>query len=120
ARERGFGRGVPGVDVIVSDEAQIMSEKALDAQLAAMNTSQFGLAIFVGTPPRPDDPSEAFTRMRSEAWSGTLRDAVWIELGADDDADPNDRNQWARANPSYPHRTPAESILRLQRKLSPE
>jgi len=72
ARERGFGRGIPGVDVIVSDEAQIMSDKALDAQLATMNTSLFGLAIFIGTPPRPDDPSEAFARMRAEAWAGTL------------------------------------------------
>jgi hypothetical protein len=120
ARERGFGRGIPGVDMIVSDEAQIMSEKALDAQLATMNTSDFGLAIYIGTPPRPEDPSEAFTRMRTEAWSGSLQDAVWIEIGADPDAKPEDRQQWAKANPSYPHRTPAESILRLQRKLSPE
>lgn len=120
ARERGFGRGIPGVDMIVSDEAQIMSDKALDAQLATMNTSDFGLAIYVGTPPRPDDPSEAFTRMRQEAWSGTLRDAAWIEFGADPGANPNDRKQWAKANPSYPHRTPAESIERLQRKLKPE
>lgn len=120
ARERGFGRGVPGVDMIVADEAQIMSDKALDAQLATMNTSQFGLAIFVGTPPRPDDPSEAFTRMRTEAWEGTLRDAAWIEFGVTADADPTDRAQWRMANPSYPRRTPAESILRLQRKLKPE
>ena len=118
ARERGFGRGIPGVDVIVSDEAQIMSDKALDAQLATMNTSLFGLAIFIGTPPRPDDPSEAFARMRAEAWAGTLRDAAWIEFGADADADPNDRKQWAKGNPSFPTRTPAESILRLQRKLT--
>jgi hypothetical protein len=117
ARERGFGRGIPGVDVIIADEAQIMSDKALDAQLATMNTSKFGLAVFVGTPPRPDDPSEAFTRMRTEAWEGKLLDAAWIELGADPDASPSDRKQWARANPSYPHRTPVESILRLQRKL---
>jgi hypothetical protein len=120
ARERGFGRGVAGVDMIVSDEAQIMSEKALDAQLATMNTSRFGLAIYVGTPPRPDDPSDGFTRMRSEAWAGTLRDGAWIEFGADPDAKPSDRAQWAKANPSYPRRTPAESILRLQRKLTPE
>ena len=117
ARERGFGRGIPGVDVIVSDEAQIMSDKALDAQLATMNTSKFGLAIYVGTPPRPDDPSEAFTRMRTEAWSGAMQDSVWIELGAEPGADPDDRANWA-VNPSYPHRTPAESILRLRRKLS--
>lgn len=120
ARERGFGRGVPGVDMIVADEAQIMSDKALDAQLATMNTSQFGLAIFVGTPPRPDDPSEAFTRMRTEAWNGTLQDAAWIEFGAEPGVDPTDKAQWRLANPSYPRRTPAESILRLQRKLKPE
>jgi len=120
ARERGFGRGVPGVDMIVSDEAQIMSDKALDDQLATMNTSKFGLAIYVGTPPRPADPSEAFTRMRTEAWDGDLRDAVWIELGADPNVDPSDRKVWARVNPSYPSRTPAESLLRLQRKLTPD
>jgi len=120
ARERGFGRGIPGVDVIVDDEAQIMSDKALDAQLATMNTSEFGLAIYVGTPPRPDDPSEAFTRMRTEAWEGSLQDAVWIELGADRDASPSDRKQWAKANPSYPQRTPVESMLRLKRKLLPD
>jgi hypothetical protein len=117
ARERGFGRGIPGVDVIVSDEAQIMTDKALDAQLATMNTSQFGLAIFVGTPPRPEDPSEAFTRMRDEAWAGTLEDAVWIEFGAEAGADPDVRKNWRTANPSYPHRTPVESMLRLRRKL---
>lgn len=120
ARERGFGRGIPGVDMIISDEAQIMSDKALDAQLATMNVSQFGLAMFIGTPPRPDDPSESFTRMRSEAWSGQLKDAVWIEFGAEAGADPDDRKQWARANPSYPGRTPPESILRLRRKLQPD
>ena len=120
ARERGFGRGIPGVDVIVADEAQIMSDKALDAQLATMNTSWFGLAIYVGTPPRPDDPSEAFTRMRSEAWSGGLEDSVWIELGAEPGDDPNDRKTWAKANPSFPRRTPAESILRLKKKLKPD
>jgi hypothetical protein len=120
ARERGFGRGIPGVDVIVSDEAQIMSDKALDAQLATMNTSKFGLSLFIGTPPRPDDPSEAFTRMRDDAWAGRLTDGAWIELSAEPGADPHDRKQWAKANPSYPNRTPAESFLRLQRKLKPD
>lgn len=120
ARERGFGRGIPGVDIIVADEAQIMTEKAVDAQTATMNTSTFGLAIYAGTPPRPDDPSEAFGRMRDQAWEGTLEDAVWIEVGGDPKADPDDPKQWAQANPSYPHRTPTESILRLRRKLTLE
>lgn len=118
ARERGFGRGVPGVDVIVGDEAQIMSERAVDAQLATMNTSSFGLAWWLGTPPRPEDDSEAWMRMRDAAWDGTLEDSVWIEVGAEPGSDPNDREVWKIANPSYPLRTPAESILRLQRKLT--
>ena len=120
ARERGFGRGIPGVDIIVADEAQIMTERAVDAMTATMNVSKFGLAFYVGTPPRPDDPSEAFTRMRDEAWDGSLQDAVWIEFGAEPGSKPDDRSVWPVMNPSYPHRTPAESILRLQRKLSPE
>lgn len=120
ARERGFGRGIPGVDAIMADEGQIMSEKALDAQTATLNTSDFGLFASVGTPPRPDDPADVFTRMRTEAWAGTLEDAVWIEIGAEPGTDPNDRKLWPKWNPSHPHRTPAESILRLQRKLTPE
>lgn len=120
ARERGFGRGIPGVDVIVADEAQIMTENAVDAMTATMNTSRFALVFYLGTPPKPDDPSDAFTRMREAAWAGTLIDGVWIEFGSESGADPNSPDTWARSNPSYPHRTPRESILRLQRKLSPE
>jgi hypothetical protein len=120
ARERGFGRGIPGVDVLMCDEAQILTDRALDNMLATLNTSALGLAIFAGTPPRPEDPSEAFARMRAEALSGEASDMVWIEFAADRDAKPDDRKQWARANPSFPHRTPTESILRLRKKLSPE
>jgi hypothetical protein len=119
ARERGFGRGIPGVDVLVFDEAQILSDKALANMLATMNTSRFGLGLFVGTPPRPEDNSEAFRRMRDDAESGRLVDGAWVEIGADPDASPGDRKQWAKANPSYPLRTPAASIQRLQRKLDP-
>lgn len=118
ARERGFGRGIPGVDVLVLDEAQIVSERALENMLATMNTSQFGLLLMAGTPPKPEDNSEAFTRMRDEALSGESTDLVWIECGADPGANLDDRKQWAKANPSYPHRTPDESILRLRKKLS--
>ncbi len=120
ARERGFGRGIPGVDVLVMDEAQILSDKALENMLATLNTSDFGLQLYVGTPPRPEDNSEAFTRMRSEALSEAPDDLAWIECGADAGADPDDRKQWAKANPSYPHRTPVESIQRLRSKLTPD
>lgn len=120
ARERGFGRGIPGVDVLIFDEAQILSDKAMSNMLATMNTSRFGLHLYIGTPPKPEDMSETFTRMRTAAYAGTLSDGAWVEFGADKDAEPGDRKQWAKMNPSYPTRTPAQSILRLQRKLTPD
>ena len=120
ARERGFGRGIPGVDILIFDEAQILSDRALANMVATMNTSSFGLQLYIGTPPRPEDNSESFQRMRTAAREDTLPDGAWIEFGADRGADPDDRKQWAKANPSYPRRTPAESILRLKRKLTPE
>jgi hypothetical protein len=118
ARERGFGRGIPGVDVLIFDEAQILSDKAMSNMLATLNTSQFGLQLYIGTPPKPEDNSEAFKQMRREALAGTLIDGAWIEFGADADADGEDRKQWRKANPSHPKRTPVQSMLRMKRKLT--
>lgn len=120
AREHGFGRGIPGVDVLIFDEAQILSDKAMSNMLATMNTSRFGLHLYLGTPPKPEDAgrSETFKRMRREALAGTLEDGAWIEFGADPDAADDDRQQWRKANPSFPKRTPVQSMLRLQRKLT--
>jgi len=120
ARERGFGRGFAGVDVLVCDEAQILTDRALDNMLATMNTAPNALPLFMGTPPKPEDPSEAFQRMRKDALSGESTDVVWIECSADEKANPDDRKQWAKANPSYPHRTPLTSMLRLRKKLTTE
>jgi hypothetical protein len=120
AREQGFGRGFDEVDVEVFDEAQILTEKALEDMVAATNQSRHehgALLFYMGTPPRPVDPGEAFTQRRAEALSGKSEDAVYIECSADPDADPDDRDQWAKANPSYPHRTPLRSMLRLRKNL---
>ena len=117
ARERGFGRGVPAVDVMVMDEGQILSERAMQNMTAMLNVSLLGLHIYCGTPPKPEDNSESFLRMRDEALSGESTDILWIEFGADDDAKLDDQRQWAKANPSFPHRTPIQSIRRLRKKL---
>ncbi len=120
AREHGFGRGIPGVDMLIFDEAQILSDKAMSNMLATMNTSRLGLHLYMGTPPKPEDAgkSEVFTRMRTQAYAGTLDNGGWVEFGADPGASPDDRKQWAKANPSYPHRTPVQSFQRLRSKLT--
>jgi phage terminase large subunit-like protein len=84
--------------------------------LATMNTSRLGLHVYCGTPPKPEDNSETFALMRQEALSGEATDLAWIEIGADDDADLDDPQQWMK-NPSIPHRTPLHAIQRLRRRL---
>jgi len=120
AREQGFGRGFDEVDVEVFDEAQILTEKALEDMVAATNQARHphgALLFYMGTPPRPVDPGEAFSMKRAKALSGKADDMLYVEFSADEHADPDDRDQWAKANPSYPHRTPLESMLRLRENL---
>lgn len=120
AREDGFGRGFAQVDVVVLDEAQILTEKAMEDMVPATNAAENGLVIMVGTPPRPIDPGEVFLNRRAEALSGEDEDVLFVELSADQDANPDDRKQWAKANPSYPHRTSETSILRMRKMLGSE
>lgn len=131
AREGGFGRGFDEVDIEVFDEAQILGEKALEDMVAATNQSRQpagALLFFMGTPPRPTDPGEEWLGRRSDALEakpetqvvGLSDDIVYVEFSADRDADPDDEEQWAKANPSYPDRTPRESILRMRKNLKNE
>ena len=121
AREQGFGRGFDEVDIEVFDEAQILTEKALEDMVPAANQSRHesgALLFFMGTPPRPSDPGEEFTNRRTKALDGRTTSMVYIELSADDDANPDDRAQWSKANPSFPRRTPAESMERMRENLT--
>lgn len=131
SRKMGFGRGFDEVDIEVFDEAQILTEQALEDMVPATNQSRFefgALLFYMGTPPRPSDPGEVFTSRRDEAIElkgdgehfgapVVAGDAVYIECSADEDANLDDQAQWAKANPSYPHRTPWQSIQRLRKNL---
>lgn len=117
ARERGFGRGFAKVDVLIFDEAQILTEKAMEDMVPATNASPNGLVFMVGTPPRPIDPGEIFSMRREAALSGEDPDVMYVELSADKDANPDDRKQWRKANPSFPSRTGEGAILRMRKML---
>ena len=132
ARESGFGLGFDEVDVLIFDEAQRLRDMTLDDMIPATNQSRHpagALLLFMGTPPRPTDPGEAFARMRTEALTGEDDDTGWIEFGADPDFTPTpapapltaaDWAQVEKANPSFPEDTPREAILRMRKKLGPE
>lgn len=120
ARSQGFGRGFEEVDVEVFDEAQILDEKALEDMVAATNQSRHphgALLFYMGTPPRPSDPGEPFKKLRKDALADESEDGVYVECSADPDAKSDDHAQWRKANPSFPHRTPLRSMLRLKKNL---
>jgi len=129
AREQGFGRGFDEVDIEVFDESQILTEKALEDMVPAANQSRQpsgALLFFMGTPPRPSDPGEEFTNRRKKALDAkpdgqvqvVAGNMVYVEFSADPDADPNDHSQWRKANPSFPLRTPLESMERMRENLT--
>lgn len=123
AREQGFGRGMDKLDRLIFDEAQILSLKALEDMVPATNQAQHphgGLVYFMGTPPRPSDDGEAFTAKRERALSGKSTDQVYIELSADEDADPFDSSIYPTFNPSFPHRTPLEAMQRMLENIPDE
>lgn len=128
ARAREFGRGFDEVDVLIFDEAQILGESVLEDMVPATNQSRQpagALLLFMGTPPRPKDPGEVFTRLRDEALAGEDEDTAWIEFGAEPGFTPTplpaplsaaDWKQVERANPSFPEDTPREAILRMRKR----
>jgi len=117
ARESGFGRGFAKVDVLIFDEAQILTEKAMEDMVPATNAAPNGLVFMIGTPPRPSDPGEVFTLRREAALSGEDPDVMYVEFSAEKGANPDDRAAWRKANPSYPHRTGEGAILRMRKLL---
>jgi len=119
ARERGFGLGFAGVDVLVLDEAQRVTQRTMDDMVPALNVSPNPLLLMLGTPPRPTDVGDVFRSVRREAVAGESEDTLYIEVGADPDTKPGavDWVQLAKANPSYPHRTSKASILRMWKRL---
>jgi hypothetical protein len=117
SRMRGFGRGFSGVTIIVFDECQILSYSTLEDTLPAMNRAVNPFYILMGTPPKPGDLCEVFTDKRKAAISGETTGMFYIECSADQDADPDDREQLKKANPSYPEDTPESAINRMRKSL---
>ena len=118
ARESGFGRGFAKVTILMFDEAQILTTKAMEDMIPAANQGENALVLFAGTPPRPIDQGEVFKTRRRDALSGDDEDTLYIEFSADEDASLDDRKQWAKANPSYPKRTSETAILRMKKLLA--
>ncbi len=124
AREHGFGRGIPKVGLVIFDEAQILTDDAVDDMVPATNQAENPLVIYLGTPPKETDPGEVFSRLRKAGLDGDP-DTLLIQLQPKHKIDPAkvDPSQpefWQaveEANPSFPRFTPRAAILRMFKQL---
>lgn len=119
ARSQGFGRGKARVGILVLDEFQHITARALTNLTPTTNTADNPLILCAGTPPAPEANGSAFAQRRKAALEGLADDSLYIEFSADRDADIDDRRQWAKANPSFPKRTRERAFL-LNRKILTE
>jgi hypothetical protein len=117
ARSQGFGRGKAKVGVLVLDEFQHITGRALANLAPTTNTSDNPLILCAGTPPGPEVSGEAFKLRRKAALEGLSDDTLYVEFSADPDAESDDRKQWAKANPSFPKRTKERAFLLLRKIL---
>jgi len=101
ARSKGSGRGFT-VDVLVCDEAQEMSDDALEALMPTTSAAPLGNPqwIFTGTPPGPTANGEVFTRIRDDALSGKSSRLAWHEWSCTGSADLDDPISAASSNPA--------------------
>ncbi|HWH28811.1 MAG TPA: hypothetical protein VNU26_07590 [Mycobacteriales bacterium] len=105
ARSKGSGRGFT-VDVLVMDEAQELSDEALEALLPTISSAPLGnpQQILTGTPPGPRANGEIFSRMRNEGLEGKAERLSWHEWSCEADADLDDPLNLALANPALGRR----------------
>lgn len=101
ARSKGSGRGFT-VDVLVCDEAQELSDDALEALMPTTSAAPKGNPqwIFTGTPPGPTANGEVFSRTRDDALSGKSSRLCWHEWSATGAVDLDDPLHAAACNPA--------------------
>jgi hypothetical protein len=115
ARTRSALRGW-SIDAYLADEAQLVTDAMWESVKPAMSARPNSVAWLFGTAPQLVTDAEVFGRLRRAAHEGTDRNLAWIEYGIGEGADPEDREQWCRANPG---RIRLEEMEAERRELSP-
>jgi hypothetical protein len=121
ARSKGSGRGFT-VDVLVCDEAQELSDDALEALMPTTSAAPLGNPqwIFTGTPPGPTANGEVFSRIRDDALSGKSSRLAWHEWSCTGSADLDDPLSAAAANPALGGRLQWDVVAGERARFSDE
>ena len=114
ARTRSTLRGW-SVDLYMADEAQLLTDQQWESAKPSMAARPNASVWLFGTAPQLLTDAQVFGRLRAAAHADS-EELAWIEYGASDGADLDDRDQWTQANPG---RVTIEAIEAERRELSP-
>lgn len=111
ARSANSGVGFT-IDVLIVDEAQQMSQAALDALLPTMSAVDNTQIIFTGTVPDELNDSEVWEGVRDRGRTGSDPRTGWMEFSPEGSEDPDiadkivitDERNWIASNPGLGYR----------------
>lgn len=117
-RTKSGGRGLSG-DLVILDEAMILSELAVGALLPLVSARKNPQIWYTGSAVDADvhDSGRVFARIRERGLTGTDPSLVYLEWSCKPGADPTDPREHARANPAYAIRISPEYVVNEQRTL---
>jgi hypothetical protein len=115
SRTRSVLRGF-SIDCLLLDEAQLLTDQQWESARPTTAARPNAAVWMFGTAPQLSTDAEVFGRLRASAHEGTDRSLAWVEYGADEGADLDDRVQWRKANPG---RVSDEAIAAERREMSP-
>lgn len=117
ARSRGSGRGFSG-DLVILDEAYALPDAAMDALMPTLSARPNPQIWYTSSAPLDD--SEVLRRVCKRGRAGEDERLAYFEWCAEDDAENDDRDAWADANPSLGIRLSEEFTDRELGALSVE
>ena len=123
ARETGFGRGFDEVDVIVFDEAQILTERALGTWWRRRTSPgiHMGRCCSSWAPAPADRPWRGVHGPSERGVGGEMVDRVYVECSADESATPttgSSGRKRTRRSRTAPRNAPCSACARTCRRTT--
>lgn len=125
ARSRQAVRGFDGIDLVIYDEAQELTDDQVEAIMATLSASSTGnrQIIYAGTPPYPGCPGTVFSRRREVCIECPGQHDSWHEWSVDakkiEDIDIQNTQIWYQTNPALGYRLSEEFTREECRTMDP-
>ena len=118
ARTKGSGRGFPAA-VVILDEAFALTDEHIEALMPTISAQPNPQVWYTSSPPLDGISGLPLFALRERGERpGGSEGLCWLDWGADEDVDPDDRETWWATNPSMGHRIPERTVAGEREKMS--